>query len=192
MTVAVEHDLPRRTRRYVSGELPEEELAHQKRLARQPPRIRIVRKQIDELVAEHGEAAWLEHDDWRARLEVRAERLQDFAQLMLCTIEKAVIVERPPAAERTIRKRDVAPGRFEHVSRRDGDLRMKVVVEGIRPEDHLPTARLPTVRSAAKPFDERAVGETRDIARLRDAAEGLDRPGQAGCLRHQVRQCRRE
>ena len=71
MTMAVQHHVAIERGRLVAGTLLLQELAEQERLLRQPLRVLVAGKQVDELVAKYREAARFEHDDRRARCQVR-------------------------------------------------------------------------------------------------------------------------
>ncbi len=98
-------------------------------------------QELHQLVAEDGDAARLEADDRGPRRDLRAQDVEDLAQLALRQVEHAVVVERPAAAERARRDRHVEAGGLEHLDRGPGGLGMEVVVEGVRPEEHAGRAR---------------------------------------------------
>ena len=169
-----------------------EELAQEKRLLRQTLRLLVLREQVSQLVAEHSEAARLEDDNRRSGLEMWPERVQDVAQLTLRPIEKAVVVQRPAAAQGTRRQHDVAAGSFEHLGCCDRSLRPEVVVEGVRPEYY--AAKLP--RSGARawsiePLDKRSVGKAGHLARLRNSTRCFDEARDERRMRGKVDEARR-
>jgi hypothetical protein len=153
-----------------------------------------VRVQIDQLIVKHRETARFEDHDGRSGLEVRPEGVEDRAQLTFGRLEKSVVVQRPTAAERSRRQHHLAPRVLEQLGGRNRRLRMKVVVEGIRPEHDLSTSgRGPSSGALAcsKPGDECLVRKARQRSPLRDASDGFDHIRQPGRLRKQIDRVRR-
>ncbi len=60
--------------------LVDQKLAKQICLALELLRFNIVAKQVGHLVAEDGDAAWFDSDDWRARFDVAAQGCQRLFQ----------------------------------------------------------------------------------------------------------------
>ena len=86
------------------GSLPsigvvDQELGEQERLPRQPLRVQIIWKEVGQLVAEHGQARWLQSDHRNALLDEGAQRIQDPTEQVLGEVEHAVVVQGTPAAE---------------------------------------------------------------------------------------------
>ena len=76
---------------------------------REPLGVLVRREQVQQLVAEHRDAARLEADDRHARLDLGAQRVERSARSScLAVVEHAEVVERPAAAERPAR--DDRPG----------------------------------------------------------------------------------
>src|SRR5205814_7711142 len=66
-------------------------------------------------------------------------------------VEHAVIVERTPATKVDLGNDDLKPGMFQNSHRRLGCFRMKVVVEGIGPQNNSPYSSPGRFRSSLKP-----------------------------------------
>ena len=120
----------------------------------QPLRVLVVREQVEQLVAEDRDAARLEPDDRRAGFDLGPQRVEDLAQQRFRAVEHAVVVERPAAAELPRGTTTSEAGVLEHL---DGGLRragVKVVVEGVGPEDDAlrrPRSRAADDRAGTKP-----------------------------------------
>src|SRR5437868_830909 len=117
---------------------------------------------------------------------MRRERVENVAKRALCLVQKTVVVQRPPTAQRSRRNQHAAAGRLERLGRGDGRVGMKVVVEGIRPQQHgWPSIVGLTPRSFArtKPGDERAGCKSRNGAPLRNAGTEERRGGKGGGVR---------
>src|ERR1051325_4042035 len=117
MAVAAHHRFApqlaeRKARRRVRQELREE-----KHLPGKTLRLLIVRQQVRQLLAEHGDARRLETDDRRAGADVRIERAEDALQISLPRVEQAELVERAAATERPRRHVYLATGRSERLGR---------------------------------------------------------------------------
>src|SRR5439155_17937448 len=104
-------------------------------------------KKIVQLVAKDRNAARLETDDGQTLVQRRLEFLHRAAQKRLCRPEKAPVIEWPSAAERLSRNGDLIAGGLEHVHRSHRRLRMKVVVEGVGPQDDAAIGRSAARRS---------------------------------------------
>ena len=89
-------------------------------MTRQPAGIRIIGKQIHELIAKDRQTARFEHDDLRVRLQVRAQFFQGVAQRPLRFGEETVVIERPTATQRPRGNDDVATSGFQHLGCGDG------------------------------------------------------------------------
>src|SRR5579871_4671527 len=74
-------------------------LAEQKSLARQCLGALVMREQVDEFVAEDGDATRLKTDDRNSGLNFRRELIEDLQQQGFGSIEHAVVVERAAAAQ---------------------------------------------------------------------------------------------
>lgn len=95
-----------------------------------------VGQEIRQLVTKDRDAAWLQADDGNAGRNLASERLQNRLQPAAGTAQQAVVVERPAAAERGARNLHREACAFEHLHRRAQRAGMKVIVEGVGPEDH--------------------------------------------------------
>src|ERR1051325_6243425 len=111
-----------------------EELAQQEGLLAQPARVDIGREKVFQFIAKNGGATRLQHDHGRAGFDLGPEGFEDLPQSLFRFIEQAVIVERPAAAQMRLGHLNAETGVFEHFDGRLGDIRMKVVVERVRPE----------------------------------------------------------
>ena len=169
MAMPMQHHTLAQSWRRVPGHLRSQKIRQKKCLSRQVPRVRIIWKEVHELVAEDRVAAWLENDEWCACLDVRPQRVEAFSQQAFGLREKSIIVERSAAAQRSSWQGDITASGFEHFGGGDSGVRMEMVVERIRPEQHLPGARpraCPMCGPRTKPLYERAVGEFRLIRPL--------------------------
>src|SRR4051812_10095049 len=99
MAVPVQHHALAQSWRRVPGHLRSQKIRQKKCLSRQLSRVRIIWKEVHELVAEDRVAARLEDDDWCACLDFRAQRVETFSQQAFGLCEKSIIVEWPAAAQ---------------------------------------------------------------------------------------------
>jgi len=113
-----------------------EELAQQECLPRKPLSSLVFGEQVQEFITKHCGAARLQNNDWSALLNFGFERGKNLAQKILGAIQHAPIVERAPATQVGFRKSYAITGRFENVDGSSGGVREKVVVEGVRPQEH--------------------------------------------------------
>ncbi len=125
--------LPIHARRAPVRPVSTEELAQRHRLTGKAFGGRIVRKQVRELVAEHGYAAWLQADDRNTGRDLMLKRIEDLPELPLGQIQHPEIVERPPAPQRSGRDHDPAPGCFQDLDRRFCGAGVEIIVERIGP-----------------------------------------------------------
>src|SRR5215467_12686397 len=110
-----------------------EEFAEQEDLLRELLRLVIVRKEIQQFVAEDGGATGLEHHDWSSCSDLLFQNCQGRFEQMLRTIEHAEIVEWSPAADLCLRQPHLESSSFQKLNRSDRRFRMEIVVERIRP-----------------------------------------------------------
>ena len=142
-------------------------LAHDYELERLDARfqgiLQLVVPAVQKLVTKDTGTAWFEHNDRNARHDLRSEGVKDLTQVTLSRIKKAKVVKRTPAAESRFGDLNFES---EHRQAFDGgtrDLRMKVVVERVGPEqDLLSATRLRFARE--EPRFERLRRELRDAA----------------------------
>ena len=135
MAVAVEHGFARKLRECRAGaELLFEEFAEQESLLAQGLGAGVVRKQVDEFVAEDGDAGGLKPDDGDAGFDLGLELVEDFEQKALCAIEHAEVVEGASATEVRLGHEDAESGGLENLDGSTGGRGQEIVVEGIGPE----------------------------------------------------------
>jgi hypothetical protein len=94
-----------------------------------------VGKEVDEFVAENGNATRFEADDGDASFDFGGKFVEDLKQERLGAVEHAEVVERAAAAEVGSRDDDAEAGRFEDFDGGLGGLRLEIVVEGVGPEE---------------------------------------------------------
>jgi hypothetical protein len=140
MTVSVQQGLAleARERRVLAlrrNEVEFEEFAEQKRLFAQGLGALVVREEVEEFVAEDGDAAGLESDDWDSSFDLGGEFVEDVEQQGFCAVEHAEIVERTAAAEIGLRENHVVSGGFEDCDSGAGGGGTEVVVESVGPEE---------------------------------------------------------
>jgi hypothetical protein len=135
MTVAVEDSLAIETWRPEVRSVDFEKFAEKESLARQGLSPFVVRKQVQKFVTKDGDATWFETDDGHASFDFGREFIEDLKQESLGTVEHAMVVERPSAAEVGSWHEDLEAGGFKDI---DGSLRgagMEIIVERIRPQE---------------------------------------------------------
>src|SRR5579875_3821211 len=99
-------------------------------------RVFIVRKELDHLIPEDREATRLHAHERRTVADLLPQDAQCTAKIPLRNIEKAVIVERASTADMLLRHDDAVSRGLQRLHACGSYLRMEMVVEGIRPEDH--------------------------------------------------------
>src|SRR2546422_492383 len=139
--MAVDENLPVQSGRHIVRGLPFQEFAEHEGLFPQAFGSVIGRKQAAQFVSKYGGAAWFQHDDRDTGIDGPGQRPEDLLQIRSCAVDHAEIVERPPAAKVSGRYTHFEAGLSQHFVRGFAGLWMKVVVESIRPEDHLPASR---------------------------------------------------
>ena len=95
----------------------------------------VVREEIEEFVAEDGDAAGLESDDRDAGFDFGLELVENFEQQRLSAVEHAEIVEGAAAAEIRLREEDAVSGGFQNFDGGFGGGGQEIVVEGVGPEE---------------------------------------------------------
>ena len=90
-----------------------EKFAEQECLAAQGLGALVVREEVDEFVAEDGDAAGFESDDGDAGFDFGFELVENFEQQRFGAVEHAEVVERASAAEIGARDEDAESGGFE-------------------------------------------------------------------------------
>ena len=180
MTMPMEQDRLRKAWRRIALHPGHQELGQRTGLLRKTLCERVVGEQVEELVTKYRQAAWLEHDYGRVVFEVRLQLGENLEQHPPGLPEKAVIIERTSAAERSSRQHNLATRSFEDLRRRNRRVRMEIVVERVRPQQHLlcrQTSGVGMYGPRTEPLNERAIREAGDRPLLRDAG---DRLGQIG------------
>jgi hypothetical protein len=119
----------------VWAEFSLEEFAEQESLLAQGLGAVVVGEEVEEFVAEDGDAAGLESDDGDAGFDFGFELIEDFEQEALGAVEHAEVVERAAAAEVGLRNRDSVSGGFEDFDGGAGGGGVEIVVEGVGPEE---------------------------------------------------------
>jgi hypothetical protein len=136
MAVSVEQGFARELRKLrVGREFLFEELAEQERLFAQDLGALVVREEVEEFVAEDGDAAGLEADDGDSGFDLGGERVENVEEQGLGAIKHAEVVERASAAEVGLGDEDAESGGFEDFDGGAGGLGEEVVVEGVGPEE---------------------------------------------------------
>jgi hypothetical protein len=96
----------------------------------------VVREEVEELVAEDGDAAGLESDDEGAGFDLGGEFVEDVEKEGFGAVEHAEVVERASAAEIGAGDGDAVSGGLEDFDGGAGSGREEVVVEGVGPEEN--------------------------------------------------------
>ncbi len=113
-----------------------EHLCQRARLAAETLGVLVVREQLDEVGPEHRSAAGLESDDRHPRSYDWSKGLQGAGEDPFGESQLTGRDPREPTTKTPLRNAHREPGVFEHGDGGDGDLRMKVVVEGVGPQQH--------------------------------------------------------
>src|SRR5215831_205901 len=113
----------------------DQKFTQQERLASQPLRVQITRKQIRQLLPKHRRTTGFQQYDRRAGDQPRGHPVQNLSQPFLGRIKHAIIVQWPPAAHVLPRHFDAEAGILENLDRRLRYPGMKVVIERVRPKD---------------------------------------------------------
>src|ERR1700720_2273999 len=137
MTVTVEKYFAAESRRLVACGMPLQEFTEQESLSSQPISAFVGRKEVTQLIAKDGSATRFQHYHRNVRVNLTAEKLQDTYQIFFGSIEHAEIVKGSSAAKTTHWHRNLKPRLLEHFQRRSGRFRTKVIVERVRPQNHL-------------------------------------------------------
>jgi hypothetical protein len=97
----------------------------------------VVREEVEEFVAEDGDAAGFESDDGDAGFDLGLELVEDVQEQAFGAVEHAEVVERASAAEVGAGYRDAEAGGFEDFDGGAGRCGVEVVVESVGPEEDL-------------------------------------------------------
>lgn len=112
-----------------------EKFAEQKSLTGERLGSRVVGKEVEEFVAEDGDAAGFEADDGRTGGDLRGEFVENFQEKRLGAVEHAVVVERAAAAEVGRGEGDAEAGGFQDFDGGDGGFGVEIVIESVGPEE---------------------------------------------------------
>ena len=93
-------------------------------------------EEVEEFVAENGDATGLEADDGDAGIDFWGEYVEDLAEKFLGAIEHTVVVERASTAEMGFGDDDAEAGGFEDFDGGLGGRGVEVVVESVGPEEN--------------------------------------------------------
>jgi hypothetical protein len=96
----------------------------------------VVGKEVEEFVAEDGDATRLETDNRDAGFDLGFELVENFEEQSLGAVEHAEVVEGASAAEVGAGDTDGVSGGFEDVDGGAGGGREEIVVEGVGPEEN--------------------------------------------------------
>ncbi len=141
----VDKHLRFKTRRHVV--LFDKKVAEQPHARCKALRARIVGKQFQQFVLEHGHTPWFQSDKskrnvlWIVTGEFRRKRCEDGFELFACGVEVAEVIKRAAAAQRFSRQYRFKTRVPKHLDGGQSDLRMEVLAEGIDPQDHLAAQR---------------------------------------------------
>jgi hypothetical protein len=136
MAVSVEQGFARELRELrVGSEFLFEEFAEQESLFAQGLGALVVREEVEEFVAEDGNAAGLESDDRDSGFDLGSESVENVEEQGFGAIEHAEVVERASATERGAGDEDVVSGSLEDFDGGAGGGGAEVVVEGVGPEE---------------------------------------------------------
>jgi hypothetical protein len=137
MAVAVDQGFAIQLRQScVRGDFLLEEFAEQERLTAQGLSAVVVWKEIDEFVAEDGDAAGFETYDGDSGFDLGLERVEDFEEQTLGAVEHAEVVEGASAAEVGARDENAEASGFEDFDGGAGGGGEEIVVEGVGPEEN--------------------------------------------------------
>ena len=96
----------------------------------------VVGEEIEQFVAEDGDAAGLESDDGDSGFDLGGKFVEDVEQQGLGTVEHAEVVEGAAAAEIGLREDDAVSGGFEDFDGGFGGFGVEVVIESVGPEEN--------------------------------------------------------
>ena len=184
MTMRLHQGLTSQARQLKSVALTIDEFAQRHRCLTQALRVFVRGKEIVKLVAEDGDAAWLESDDRHALIQLRPQLGHHFTKQRLGLPQEAPVVERTSAAEWLAWNRDLITRRFEDIDGRYRGFGMEVIVERVGPEENA-AIRL-NGASPSKLRHERLSRIARHLALRRDAEQRLRQ------RHHQICRARRE
>src|SRR5438128_2247701 len=163
MAMAVHDGFPTQRGRLETRRVMSEKFAQQESLSLQPLCLLIEREEIRELVPEYGCACRLEDDQRRAGANILRQGVENFLQVALRAIQHAPFVQRPAATQVPFRYHHLAASVLQDFVGCNRGLRVKVIVERIRPQKH--TLSLRALRTAvAQPGTKAPPGKRRNRA----------------------------
>src|SRR5579872_4693785 len=136
MAVPVEKYLLSKLRSLIARGLLFQKLAQEKRLVSQPDGTLIHGKQIAQFIPKDGSATRFQHDDRDPGHNWGAQDAHDSFQILFGLVEHAEIIERPAAAQMHLRNPDLETCALKYIKRRAASVRMKIIVERVRPQNH--------------------------------------------------------
>src|SRR6185437_5469949 len=101
----------------------------------------LIGKEILEFFFEHGSTARLEYQNGKPGLDIAFQAAQDTLQIDFGFVEHAEVVERTPAAKVLARNPHAPSHVFEYFHRGLRGMRVKIVVERVRPQNDLRSGR---------------------------------------------------
>jgi hypothetical protein len=137
MAVSVEESFAVQLRQRRVVRVSVEELAEQESLLAQGLGALVVGEEVEEFIAEDGNATGLESDDRDFGFDFGREFVEDVEQKGFGAVEHAEVVERASAAEGGAGEEDAVSGGFEDFDGGAGGGGLEVVVEGVGPEEDL-------------------------------------------------------
>src|SRR5260370_17035076 len=99
--MAVKKNFSGYSRRRISGSVFLQKFAQQERLLPQSARARIVRKEIDQLVSKNRRAAGLEHNDRQPSVNLGAQCIHEFVQILLGVTHHSKAIQTPTPTQTT-------------------------------------------------------------------------------------------
>src|SRR5882672_4899424 len=95
-----------------------------------------------QLIAKDRSTARLQDHNRQSRVNLRLKSAHDLPQILFGFLEHAEVIKRSPAAQRTSGTHHAESRRLQHFQGGPARFRMKLIVEGGRPHNELPTLRL--------------------------------------------------
>src|SRR5579859_2136845 len=139
---------PRVLRRLKLRRMPHQKLAQQQRLLAQPLGARVLRKEVQQLIAKHAGAARLKKNENPSRTDLRSKIFKNAPQIFPRLLQESKVVQRAPAADMPSRHLDGKSRPLQHLRGRAQRLRMIVVVPRVRPEQDCASSELRFARTA--------------------------------------------
>src|SRR5581483_9953394 len=168
-----------------------EEFLEQHRALRDRLRAGVRRKHPRQFIAEGQNAARLETHDGDSALGHGRERFDRIAKHAPRAIQHPLIVKRTSAAQSRRRERNRESRVLKNFCRRQGDLGLKEVAEGVREQHHRPRG-FRVGPASAELRSERAWCEPGQLARLMDLKDALCNRSEYGSMAQGIDQARGE